>query len=226
MTSTTTTSPAWIDELKKVPARVDLSSAAYAQFPALVSLPRAAREPIEAFLKLRDRRADASAACSDAQAAVKQAELADAAGLLEHVRAGGRAYEFRGTTDAAVRNVGFAQADVNALDKLLSEQYHKTARALQGIHDQGAELAATAAEKAATRYSDAITAMASARQDYINAIGVILFWRHLVEKGVSITPGGDQIHLRRGPITKVDNTTLSVLRMDAQTHERAAEAEL
>ncbi len=146
--------------------------------------------------------------------------------MLEHVRSGGRAAEFRGIVDAAHKDVAYAQADMDMLDRLLGEQYQKTARALQGLHDQGAELAATAAEKAATRYNDAITALAAARQDYISAVGVTLFWRHLIEKGDCIVAGGHQIVLRRGHVTKIDHTTIEQLRADAETHQRAAEAEL
>jgi hypothetical protein len=43
-------------------------------------------------------------------------------------------------------------------------------------------------------------------------------------KGDCVVQGGDQILMRRGPITKVDSTTLRLLRDDAQTHERARDA--
>ncbi len=48
------------------PARIDLNSASYAQFPAPASLPKGARQHIEAFLALRDRRADATTAYIEA----------------------------------------------------------------------------------------------------------------------------------------------------------------
>ncbi len=222
----TTTQPAPID-YSKHPARIDPSSAGYAQFPPVAQLPKGARDAIEPFLALRRRRADVAAVLAENSAGLTAAKLADANRLREHVREGGSAATFKADAeDAAVKAVKAAQADLGILDSLLSEQYVKTCRALQGMADEGAKTAATAAEKAAARYTAAITELEQARQDYLAGCAVVLFWRFLTVKGSAIVAGGDAIHLKRGPVTKVDQTTLHLLRQDATTHQRCADAEL
>lgn len=221
----TTTQPTRIDYTQG-PARISTAPGSQGHFPPVEQLPEAAREPLEKLHDLYERRASASEALREAHAAVKQAKLDDASRLLEHVRAGGKAAEFKPAIDEAMRNLGHAEADLDMLSRLANEQYPKTARAVQALHDEGAATAAAAAEQASARYTEAIGELVAARQDYINATGLILFWRWLYEKGDAVVPGGDQIITPRGPITRIDQSTIQCLRLDAQTHERALDADL
>ncbi|MGH3548400.1 MAG: hypothetical protein ACRDQU_09870 [Pseudonocardiaceae bacterium] len=212
--------------IQKGPARIDPRWTDSSTFPPAGSLPKAAREPMEKLANLRDRMAAANTALSEARTAVEAARLADAAALLEHVRGGGKAAEFKPGMDKALKDLAYAQADVDMLSRLLTEQTYATIRAVQRLHEEGRVIADTAAEKAAARYNQAISELESARQDYLSAAGLIVFWRYMVEKGIAVTTGGHEIVLSRGPITKVDHTTIQLLRMDAATHDRARDVNL
>lgn len=208
-------------------ARIDTSSAGYAQFPAPSQLPKAAAAAVEPFLALRNRRDDMQDLLSENHATVQPAKVADAQRLLEHVRDGGSASTFRADAEqSALQAVKDSQTDLGIIDRLIIDQYLTTCHALREMHDEGTQLATVNADKAAKRYTQAISDLEQARADYISSCGTVLFWRYLSSKGQAVVAGGHEIHLPRGPITKVDNTTLRLLRADAETHLRAQDAQL
>lgn len=185
-------------------------------------IPGPARPAVAEFLALRRRKADAENRRREAAGELKAAQLADADALREHVKAGGSARTFEPTTEAAEKAVEHAEQDLGALDRLLGEQYVATVGELKEVAGEGTEAARVAVEGTAAAYRDAIAALQAARRAYLDSVGEVMFWQHLTERHApnARLGSGDQINTRRGPITKIDGTTLHLLRADAETHQR------
>jgi hypothetical protein len=211
-------------DLTEAPARIDSGAYSYAQFPPLKDLPDTAHEPIEAVMALRTRKADVQIRRSEAHQELEAARRADVLALKDHVAAGGSSSTFQGSAPSVEQDIRHLDADLQAIDQLLREQYVRTCKALQAVVDEGVDLARRNTSNAQKRYANAINELEAARQSYLASCGVELFWRYLMAKGDCVVQGGDQIVMRRGLITKVDSTTVRLLRDDAQTHERAREA--
>jgi hypothetical protein len=195
----------------------------HANFPHEDKIPDGARDAVESFLQLRERAAEALEAHGTALRSLDQAIKDDRAGLDEHIVGGGSSVTFGyPATNAAQDAIKHASADRESLQRLLGEAYLKAAHTLLVHTDEGIATAQADIVATAQRYSDAIATTEQARRDYLAAIGLRFFWSHLTEQGECMANTGtnDQVITARGPITKVDSTTFTLMRLDAQTHER------
>lgn len=218
--TTTRTVPDYTDRTK-YPPRVD--PVLGASFPPLDTLPADAAQAVAQLQELYVRQADATEARAEAHAALEAARKADAAALFEHVKAGGTAADFVSSSRPLQKALDDAQTDVDLISRLVSDQVVTTCGQVQQCHDEGAPMAAQAAEEAAQCYQQAINDVIEARREYLGACSGIFFWRNIMEKGQAVVSGGDQIITRRGPITKIDHSLIQCLRLDAETHTRLAE---
>lgn len=197
-----------------------------ASYPPEHLLPAAAVTALEPLWAIRERAADAQQALAAATKDLENARLADASALLEHVRSGGKAAEFIGSAKLAEQDLAHARTDAELIARLANEQAYETARAVRATHAEGASIAAKAAADTAARYRKAIAALVDVRREYVTACSAQLFWRSVLETGSLAMGGGDQVIVGNGPLTKVDDTTMRLLQLDATTHERIPDARL
>jgi hypothetical protein len=194
-----------------------------ASLPPIDKIPDTARTDVLAFLALRRRIADAERAARTARAALKDAVQQDRDDLTDHIAGGGSSatFEYPRTT-AAKKEIESTTKDLEVLNDLTGRQYVAMVYCLQEGADQGAAIAQQDIDPTATAYLQAIDAAEQARRNYLAAIGLRYFWAHLIERGNALATAGngDQVVLKRGPITRVDSHTFKALRSDAQAHTR------
>lgn len=199
-----------------------------ATFPETSKIPEPARDSVEKFLNLRVRYADANRAWTEAMQGMDKATLADREALDAHIAEGGSSATFDYPATTAVKKViDVALADREALERLIVAAYLDANRTLQRNLSAGREIAEADIEASHAVYVEAIQQVEAARRAYLGALGLKFFWEHLNARGQLLATAGyqDQLILMRigrgsGPITKVDSTTFTLLRADAQTHER------
>ncbi|MFI8422858.1 hypothetical protein [Streptomyces sp. NPDC085479] len=195
----------------------------HATFPAMQYIPDEARPALDAFLDMRVKLSDAEEAMHTAARALATANDAEQKGLLTHLRAGGTAETYeRPDTQAKQEALTHARQEAHAYKQLIGEEYLTAMRALSKAAPQGAAQASEELETTHKAYVDAIEEAATARRNYLRAVGLRFFWSHLSAEGNAIAGVGelDAIVLKTGPITRIDDGTFSAMRNDAKAHTR------
>jgi hypothetical protein len=195
----------------------------HATFPAPDKIPPSAREAVDDFLNLRVRISDAQEAVRDAYRSLADAKQKEDQELKQHIRNGGTTDTFERTaTRAGQQAIEDAQQDHRVLKELIGPAYLAAMHALEAAAAQGIATADADVAAAAPAYRAAIEATAQARRAYLNAVGLRYFWAHLTEQHQAMAGAGqrDELVLKGGPITRVDDGTFSSLRSDAETHTR------
>ncbi|QFQ98582.1 hypothetical protein F9278_23175 [Streptomyces phaeolivaceus] len=199
------------------------SAHVYASFPAKGKIPEEARPAVLAFLVLRRRVSEAHQAHRDAVAQLPAATGEDRAALADLVLSGGSSatFDYPATT-AAKRKIEHTKADFDVLQNLIGQAYIDAVNAAQRAAEDGMAIAEQDTVTATIGYQQAITAVEEARRAYLDALGLRFFWAHLTEQGQAMAGAGagDQLILKRGPITRIDDHTFKAMRSDAQAHTR------
>ncbi|MVO86646.1 hypothetical protein GPA10_18250 [Streptomyces sp. p1417] len=209
--------------MTRMPARLHRGDHEWASFPADHHIPAPALQAVTDFINLRVRIEEAEEQRSMATRKLSEATVKDRAALDEHVLNGGSASTFTyENTAAAKKTIVDAEADLEALKRVIGPAYLKTASTLQDVIPQGRQQAAALIEQAGQAYTAAIDALAETRRAYLEGVGLMLFWEYLHSRGECVGNAGygDQINLSRGPITRVDAEIFKVLHSDAQAHTR------
>jgi hypothetical protein len=199
-----------------------------ASFPEMDKIPEPARASVEKFLQLRERLADANEAWGEAMRAMDKATREDQVALDAHIADGCSSATFDYPATKAVKAaIDVAQADRQALERLIAAAYLDAVRTLQANVKAGRATATEDIEAAHADYLEAIGQVEAARRAYLRALGLKFFYEHLAARGVALATAGyqDQLILMRvgagsGPITRIDSSTFSAMRSDAQAHER------
>ncbi|GAA2346734.1 hypothetical protein OKJ48_39395 [Streptomyces kunmingensis] len=206
-----------------MPARLRRGDHEWASFPADEHIPAPAIQAVTDFINLRVRGEEAEEQRSLATRKLSEATAKDRAALDEHVLNGGSASTFTyENTAAAKKAIVDAEADADALKRVIGPAYLKAAAALQDVIPQGKEQAAQLIEQGRQAYTAAIGALAETRRAYLEGVGLMYFWECLHSRGECVGNAGygDQINMARGPITRVDAEIFKVLHSDAQAHTR------
>ncbi|MDQ0684854.1 hypothetical protein QFZ56_003817 [Streptomyces achromogenes] len=195
----------------------------HATFPAPEDIPASARKAVDDFLNLRVRISDAQGAVREAHRSLADAKQTEDQELRQHIRNGGTTDTFERTATRAGRQaIEDAQQDYQVLKELIGPAYLAAMYALEAGAAQGIAAADAAVAATAPAYLAAIEATAQARRAYLNAVGLRYFWAYLTQQHQAMAGAGqsDELVLKDGPITRVDDGTFSALRSDAQTHTR------